>query len=92
MRWSESVFIKCAFILLGLFSLGLLVSVFHHHEDGLSHETCLLCVLIAHQTDMAIQHEDPVFLPNAHLLFSSNIDSTFLSTSHQTFLIRAPPA
>ncbi len=88
----RSGFRKFASVLLVTFCLALLVSVFHHHEDGQTHDTCSLCVYIAHHSDITVQNEQPTYLLVFHLLFSWETDFTFLSTFHSIFLIRAPPA
>jgi hypothetical protein len=92
MRLSGSGFRKFAFILFGIFSLAVLVSVFHHHEDGRFHEACPLCVFIVHHSDITLQDDQPVFLCDCNLLVSSESCFTFLLTFHSPFLIRAPPA
>ena len=88
----RSAFRKFSSVLLVAFGLALIVSVFHHHEDGQIHDTCPLCVYIAHHSDAVLQEAPPVLLSPSHLFLSLESHFPFPSTFHYPWPIRAPPA
>ena len=91
-RLPRSGFRKFASVLLVAFSLALLVSVFHHHEDGRVHDSCPLCVCIAHHSIVVLQDDQPVILLYGNILVSSENSFTLPQILHVQSLIRAPPA
>jgi hypothetical protein len=91
-RLPSFAFKKFVSILLVAFSLAIIVSIFHHHEDGKTHDTCPLCVYIAHHSVVLLQDDQPVILLYGNILISSENSFTLPQTFHVQFLIRAPPA
>jgi hypothetical protein len=91
-RLPGSEFRTYAAILLVALGLAVLVPVFHHHEAGRVHDNCLLCVYIAHHSDIVLQGDQPVFLSYCKLFVSLESSLTLPRSFHIQSLIRAPPA
>jgi hypothetical protein len=76
-----------------IFGLAVLAPFFHHHDEGgQADDHCPLCSYIAHHGDITLPDDQPELLLDCNLLVSWESGFAFLSTFHNQFLIRAPPA
>jgi len=83
--------LSISFIL--IFFISILGVIYHHHEDGMLHDDCFICSIVAHNRVFLTQDTYQVFL-NDCTISTVFIDKDFITpyTLTQTFSIRAPPA
>ncbi len=83
---------RLIYLLIICFCLSILGLAVHHHADGVSHDTCLLCCHVSHHS-VFIPHDNPQIssLPsNASFISVENtLNSPYLC--YQIYLNRAPP-
>jgi hypothetical protein len=83
---------KLALFLLICFLLSILELVFHHHEDGVSHDNCSICSYVSHHSFLIPQDSPQISLLSSNILLVSlegTVNSSF--PSYHPYSNRAPP-
>ena len=76
-----------------IFFISILGVIYHHHEDGMPHDDCLVCCIVAHNSVFLTQDTYQVS-SNDSIISSVFIYKDFITpyTLTRTLSIRAPPA
>jgi hypothetical protein len=76
-----------------IFFISILGVIYHHHEDGILHDDCLVCSTIANNTAFLTQDTYQVF-SNDSIIYTVFIDKDLITpcTLTRTIYARAPPA
>ena len=76
-----------------IFFISILGVIYHHHEDGMPHDDCFICKIIAHNKIFLTQDTYQTF-SNDSIISSVFIYEDFITSYNltRTFSIRAPPA
>ena len=75
-----------------IFFISILGVIYHHHEDGMPHDDCFICKIVANDRNFLIQDTYQTFSNNS--IISSvfiYVDFTTPYILTQTFSIRASP-
>ena len=76
-----------------IFFISIFGVIYHHHEDGMPHNDCLVCKIVTNNRIFLTQDTDQTFSNNC-IISTVSIDKDFITpyTLTRTFSIRAPPA
>ena len=76
-----------------IFFISILGVIHHHHEDGMPHDDCFICSIVAHKRVFLTQDTYQTF-SNDCAISTVFIYENFITpyTLTRTFSIRAPPA
>jgi len=76
-----------------IFFISILGVIYHHHEDGMPHDDCFICKIVANNRIFLTQDTYQTF-SNDSIVSTVSIDKDFITpyTLTRTFSIRAPPA
>ena len=84
---------KLVCLLLICFSLSILGPAFHHHHDGVPHDTCPFCCHVSHHSVLISQHTPQILLVSSNISFISIENTANISyLYYHPYSNRAPPA
>ena len=67
--------------------------IYHHHEDGMSHDDCFICSIVTNNR-ICLTHDTEQIFSNNCIISTVSIDKDLITpyTLTRTFSLRAPPA
>ena len=76
-----------------IFFIFILGVIYHHHEDGMLHDDCLICKIVTNNRTFLTQDTYQAF-PNDYANSTVFIDKDFITpcTLRRKFSARSPPA
>ena len=74
-----------------LLILGSEIASYHHHEDGTSHETCSLCILINNFSGFFISEQLSLIQPTDFYTLIGYYPVSYSNHTHSFYHSRSPP-